>query len=343
LGVDLSAELEETRRELPIAELPDEFLPPQSILIRDSARALGYAFKKNPMLVDQSKCTQGAYSYAAKWKARSYLTEASERGATLITRATVRCVICDEGQAIGVEYAHKRNAWSTQVRKAYGKRIVLSAGALATPKLLIDCGVRNIGNRGFFCKPAFMVCGTVPRLKGKDAYIGTLDIDLGNGVSIGDGAMNASLFKLFMLGNFKWRHLFAHSRTLAVGVLMNDDMGGEVGADGRYHKCLTAEELQKLEAAADIATNILKRAGARGIFKTRLVAGIPGGALRIKEHVDGNLQTPVRNLYVCDHSVISDQRITPTVTLICLAKRLARHLDATLRSPRRLESVAQVY
>jgi choline dehydrogenase-like flavoprotein len=330
LGLDLGAEVAEALRELPVAELPDEFLPPQSRLLRESARQLGYAFKKNLMLIDQSKCAPGRYSYDARWRARSFVTEAVDAGATLITRATVRKVLVEGGRAVGVEFKRKLGRLRTEVRRVYGKRIVLSAGALVTPKLLIDCGIGQVGDRGFFCKPAYMVCGVVPGLEARDTFVGIQDIELPSGVSLGDGAMNSFLFKLVMLASLKWRHLFSFSKIASLGILVYDQPGGEVRADGRYHKRLTAEELQKLRDAEAIAVRILENAGARGIFRTKLMAGIPGGALRIGHHVDESLQTRIENLYVCDHSLMSDVKVTPTFTLVCLAKRLAKHLAASL-------------
>jgi hypothetical protein len=306
IGIDFSRELAEVLEELPVAELPDQFLPPQAIRVRDSAQQLGYPFKKNLMLVDQSRCAGGHYAYEAKWKARSYVEEAVNGGATLLTRATVTRVLVENGRAIGVEYKTSQGFRST-LNTAYGKKIVLSAGALVTPQLLMGCGVKGIGNRGFFIKPGFMVCGTVPALAGRDAFIGCLDTDLGNGISIGDGTMNASLFKLLMLANFKWKHLFAHSRTLSVGVLMSDGMGGEMQAGGRYHKQLSAEQMAGLKSAEQVAIRILKNAGAEGIFSTKLAAGIPGGALRVNEHLDQDLQTQIRDLFVCDHTLIADE------------------------------------
>jgi hypothetical protein len=347
MGIDFSAEVAEVKRELPIAELPDEFLSPQSIVVRNSARELGYTFKKNLMLIDQSKCSQGRYSHEAKWRARSYVAEAVDHGATLITRATVQRVIVDNGRAVGVEYRRKEGFMRSTLCRVNGKRVVLSAGSLVTPKLLIDCGIKNIGDRGFFCKPALMVCGTVPGLQARDAFVGNQDIELDTGVSLGDGAMNSFLFKLVMLANAKWRHLFSYSRVISLGILVYDTLGGEVTQDGRYHKELTPEEVRKLQEAEQIAVRILQNAGAKDIFRTKLMAGIPGGVLRIREHLDENMQTRISNLYVCDHSVMSDVRITPTFTLICLATRLAKHLAASLQSPRtesrpKLGSVAHV-
>ncbi|WP_116812441.1 FAD-dependent oxidoreductase [Steroidobacter cummioxidans] len=331
LGIDLSAEVAEAKRELPVAELPDQFLSPQSLVLRKSAAELGYKFKKNLMLVDQSKCDSGRYEYDARWKAKSYVEEAVDFGATLITQAAVTRVLIEDGRAVGVEYKHKQGFMRTKLCTARGKRIVLSTGALATPKLLIDCGIKNIGDRGFFCKPAYMVCGTVPGLQATDTFVGNQDIELGKGFSLGDGAMSSLLFKLVMLANLKWRYLFSFSKMLSMGILIYDSMGGEVGKDGSFRKQLTAAELQKLQDAEQIAIEILKNAGARNIFRTKLMAGIPGGTIRIKEHVDENLQTDISHLYVCDHSLMSDVMITPTFTLICLAKRLAKHLSASLQ------------
>jgi hypothetical protein len=329
IGIDFSQELDEVIKELGVAELPDSFLPPQSIKVRDSASSLGYPFKKNLMLVDQAKCVDGAYSYDAKWKARTYVDEAIAGGATLMSSSTVERIIVENGRAIGVQYKTRKRFGST-VTKVYGKKIVLSAGSLVTPKLLMSCGIKDIGNRGFFIKPGFMVCGTVPGMQGRDAFLGCLDTDLGGGVSIGDGSMNASMFKLVMLANMKWKHIFAHPTTLSVGVLMSDSMGGAIGKDGRYSKQLSAVQLDKLKSAEDVAIKILKHAGATGIFSTKLSAGIPGGALRINEHLDQDMQTAIGDLYVCDHSLVSDEKITPTLPLISLGRRLAKHLNSTL-------------
>ena len=59
LGIDLSKELEEVKKELPLTEFPDELFPPQSIRLRQSMEDLGYSCKKNMFLIDKSKCTSG--------------------------------------------------------------------------------------------------------------------------------------------------------------------------------------------------------------------------------------------------------------------------------------------
>jgi choline dehydrogenase-like flavoprotein len=53
----------------------------------------------------------------------------------------------------------------------------------------------------------------------------------------------------------------------------------------------------------------------------------PGGTAKIGDLVDSNLKSRLDNLYVCDCSVIPESSgLPPTLTLIALAKRLAKHL-----------------
>jgi len=55
--------------------------------------------------------------------------------------------------------------------------------------------------------------------------------------------------------------------------------------------------------------------------------------VKIGEIVDANLKTRIDNLYVRDCSVIPEAcGLPPTLTLVALGKRLARHL-ATERQP----------
>ncbi len=329
LGMDLSAELEAVRREVPVVEVNDDFLPPQSKWLRDSAARVGYPMKPHLMALDLSLCADGSYVYEAKWKARGYDDEAVAAGATLLSHARVKRVLVEHGRAVGVEYVVGRLGGRT--RRAYARKVVISAGSPATPKLLIDAGVRDVGSRGFFCKPAFMMFGTVKGLAGRDAYVGLLECDLGNGVTLGDGAMVSSLFKLFMLSNGKLGHIFSHASTVAVAVALNDELGGEVRPDGSYHKILSPQDTEKLKQAESSAATILDAAGATNVFRSGNVAGTPGGVLWVGEHLDENLQTSIADLHVCDQSVMPDVRVTPLITLLCLAKRLATHLTETLR------------
>ena len=57
------------------------------------------------------------------------------------------------------------------------------------------------------------------------------------------------------------------------------------------------------------------------------IGGHPGGTAAIGRVVDKNLMTEIKNLYVCDNSVMPRSGgIPPVLTLIALGKKFARSL-----------------
>ena len=97
--------------------------------------------------------------------------------------------------------------------------------------------------------------------------------------------------------------------------------------NGGLRKILDKNEKQKLNRGYERAKEILKKSGAKGIFKTGYMAAHPGGTVKIGELVDSDLKTEYDGLYVCDCSVIPEAYgMPPTNTIIALAKRLSRHL-----------------
>jgi hypothetical protein len=332
LGIDLSGELDAVKRELPIASLPEELLGEKSRSLRDAAVARGHTWHKRDMLVDLAQCS-GGYSYASKWKAKSYLNEALDNGAVLVSQATVSRVIVDNGQAVGVEYTTRKRLGSKQVHRVYGTKIILAAGELASPKILRDSGVKGIAERGFFCTPGHAIYGLVPGMKGKDCFVSSMGCDDYDGdIGLGDANMSAQFHRLMMLGGFKPRHLFSFSQCVGIGVKVNDGLGGTLDQDGRFYKQFDPGVHDKLRKGKLEAIRILEKVGARHIVDFGLsVAGRVGGMVRIDEHLDANLETGFRNLHVCDGSVIpDDMKGPPTVTLVCLGKYLSKRLLAQI-------------
>jgi choline dehydrogenase-like flavoprotein len=330
LGIDLSRPLEEARSELPLAVLPDELLGAQALRVRDSALALGYPWKKNTMLVDISKCTSG-YTYEAKWKAGLFVRDAVEAGATLLTRAKVRKVLVDRNTAVGVEYELGNGKKHVETRRALGARVILAAGAAASPVILRDSGMQHVAEDGFYCHPCFGVFGMVSGLKAGETFTGSMEAELEDGIACGDGNFARTFYRMFMLGSGRVIRAWLHSRSIAVGVMVKDGLGGGLREDGRYHKELTPDETKRLKAGEEIARKIIRHAGGKRLFQSRLTAAHLGGTIRIGKHVDENLQTEWSNLHVCDGAVIPESvAIPPTLTLICLGKHLANHLSQTL-------------
>jgi hypothetical protein len=325
LGIDLSTELDEVHKELAPAELPDDLFGPQVLRVRDSALALGFPWKKRPMLVDPSACRSG-YSYEAKWNARSYLRDAVADGAKLVTRAAVRKVLVEGNRAVGVEYRVGR---SKEIQRVYGAKIVLAAGALASPLILRNSGVKNVAQRGFYSDPCMTFIATVPGMKGRESFVGSMGTDFEDGISYGDASLPGFAYRAFMLTTGKLLRLFSHSRIIGAGFIVKDALGGELKEDGRLYKQFTADEKKKMKKAREASKKILENAGGKDIVETGISAARVGGLIRINEHLNERLETQYDNLHVCDGSMIpEDIRLSPTVTLICLGKYLASHLAA---------------
>ncbi|QGZ37632.1 GMC oxidoreductase [Pseudoduganella flava] len=331
LGIDLASDVDALRRELPIAPLPDALLGEQALRLRDGAVALGHAWHKHDMLVDQSRC-DGGYSHGALWRARSYVDDAVAQGTRLVTRATVQRVLIENGAAIGVEYRERRHMFSNVVHRAYAGKVVLAAGELATPALLRACGVDGVGRHGFYVNPGYAIYGLVPGMQGRDNFVGSMGCQLDDGIELGDANICRFLYKMMMPAKLKFRHAVAYPQAIAIGVKVKDGLGGELRADGGLHKELSEADFAKLKKGEEEALRILRQAGAQHIFNFGLsCAGRVGGLLRIGEHVDARMESPVRNLHVCDGSIIPDEmRGTPTLTVLAMARYLARQLAPAL-------------
>lgn len=328
LGIDLAPHLAEAEKEIPLAVLPDELLPSQSIRLRESAEGLGYSWPASTMLVDQSKCRNG-YSYESKWTARKFVDEAIANGAKLINRARATKVLSENDRAIGVEYKVQKSKKEVETHQVYGAKVIVAAGGATSPILLRNSGIRNVADKGFYCHPNFMVCGSISGLKARKGFGGTMGTVVDGDIHVGDGNFSGTFYRMVMLGNKQWLRAFLPSRTIGVGVMVTEGIGGTLDEKGRYHKELTSDDRAKLAKGEEIARRILGQAGGRNLFKTSLSAAHLGGIIRIREHVDSKLETDIRNLYVCDGSVIPETGYgiqTPTITLICLGKYLTGHL-----------------
>lgn len=328
LGIDLQPDLAQVKQELSfIAPLGDSLLSASALRLREAATALGHNWHKHDMLIDQGICA-GTYQHAAYWRAKSWLQQAQQRGVSLLTGATVTSILIENGQATGVQYQLKKGWWNIQNKTAYGKKIILCAGELATPKLLRDAGITGVGSRGFFCNPGYALYGLVPGMQGHSSFVGSMGMELEDGIELGDANVSRFMHKLMMPSKFKFKHWLNYPQTIGIGVKVKDQFGGEFRPNGSFYKGFTGQDMARLQKGEREAIRILQKAGATNIFNFGIsCAGRVGGFVAIGEQVDTNFETAIKNLHVCDGAVIPEQmRGTPTITLLCMAKYLARKL-----------------
>ena len=328
-GIDISSEVDEARKELPIAPLKESLIGPMARRIMNTARDLGYEWNPLNKLVHQDRCRENCdlcnigCPYEAKWTAREFVDESEQFGATIVTNANVKKVIFDGRTAIGVEY--RRNMMPA---KAYGKTIVISAGGIGTPVILNNSGLEGAG-REYFFDPLIVAFGEAKNINGGKEFPMTAGCHFeDDNYMMTDMTVPLPIYLGFSAEVFRFDRLASHSKTLTIMVKEKDRLGGRLTSRGGVRKKLDPKDQKSLLHGYERAKNILKKAGARNIYKSWYIAAHPGGTAKIQDIVDTNLKTEYENLFVCDCSVIPESfGLPPTLTLIGLGKRLAKHLS----------------
>lgn len=328
-GIDLAGALAALRAELPIGPLPDALVGPMATRIMQGARSLGLDWHKLDKMIRPQLCRSGCWRcaygcpFGAKWSARDFIDQAVNSGALLLDRARVTRAIVEGGRASGVEFTRHG-----QRQRAMAEVVVLAGGGVGSPRLLHASGLWPRSSP-FFSDPVVAVMGSVEGLDGgaEVPMASGMHLD-GQGISLADLTLPKPMYQAFTAQVGRFDRLFAHRRTLSLMVKIRDDIGGGVGPRW-VDKTLQASDRNKIATGVGLARDILAACGARHVFKSWHFAAHPGGSVRIGDGVDANLRTATPNLYVCDASVIPGAwGLPPTLTLLCLGKRLGEHLGA---------------
>jgi choline dehydrogenase-like flavoprotein len=205
--------------------------------------------------------------------------------------------------------------------------VVLSAGGIGSPRILHASG-RMAAAAPFFSDPVVAVMGSVDAIEdgGKEVPMAAGASFHDAGIALADLTLPQPMYAAFAAQAGRVDRLLAHARTLTIMVKIRDAIGGGVGprwAD----KTLQPADREKIAHGTAMARTILAQAGARHIFASHHFAAHPGGSVPIGRDVDSDLRTATPGLYVCDASVIPQPwGLPPTLTLLCLGRRLGRHL-----------------
>jgi len=118
-----------------------------------------------------------------------------------------------------------------------------------------------------------------------------------------------------------WSYLHkTHKLAKAVSIMtkIKDDLGGKIYDDGKFSKPMTGNDWDKLKKGESHAVKILKAAGCNDIFSTKPFAAHPCASVRIGDHIDTNMETRIKNLFVCDTAAFPESMGMPCV-LTCTA------------------------
>jgi len=313
-GIDLSREFEEIENELSVTTLPDSHLGDGTKKIMDAAASLGFKAQKMPKFIYSDLCKPcGKCAFGcprnAKWTSMEFIEEAEKYGANIVEKTPVTDIIISNGKVKGVKSGN---------RSFEADIVILSAGAIETPRLLQRIGI-NAGN-GLFVDTFVTLGGMLKNIKyNKEVSMNAL-------IKLDDIILTPHFSEILV----KKLHKKDAKKKDVLGMMIKikDEPSGKVTQDNVI-KFNTAEDVALLAEGSAIAGSILTEAGVdpKTLVSTYARGAHPGGTAAVGDVVDKNLQTKIKGLYVADASVFPEAPGAPPVlTITALAKRLAKHI-----------------
>ena len=326
--LELFEELLEASNELNVGSLPADMMGPATRLIVDKGEKLGYIMEPMPKFIDFTKCDSCGLcilgcTKGAKWDSNDFIKEIieTENNTELLSNITVTRVLHKNQKVDGVEGIDS-NGETKQYRS---KIVVIAAGALNTPKILIDSDLTHEVCEGLFTDLFITVGGYL-----KDVNLNT-EIPMGVKSEFGPYFISPHFSnQLIPLIEEKGFNAKAQD-VMGVMVKIADESNGKIYRDGRIEKELTSRDINLLKKGYDKSVELLKAVGVEpsSITSTPIRGAHPGGTAAIGRVVDNNLETCIKGLFIADASVIPQAPGRPPIlTIVALAKRLSKNIAA---------------
>ncbi len=304
-------------------------------------------------------CLQGCPTNAGKNTLNTYLQPLLVDGRlTLRADCTARRVLISDGaapEATGVEYAGQDG----EAHAVDADLVVVAAGALGTPGLLIRSGLAGLpggeligANLGFH--PARLVAGLFDEVQ--DAHMVypitthcmefARDADGGfiveastiqDPIGFATGLCDERDVPLWGAELTEAARSYRYFNCLLT--LVNDENTGRawVDEDGqdRYSFGFNAREQDRIDASLAFARRVLEAAGAKRVYQTQVLSTHVQGSCRMGSDPARSVVNArgechaVRRLFVGDGSVVPRTlSVNPSLTIMALATRLADYLAA---------------
>ena len=318
--IDLAEAYEYVEELVGVHQLDDSHIGKGTQAFLDAGRELGLNTLKMPKAIREEDCIQcGKCAFGcptdAKWSGKDFADEAVEAGATLITEAEVVEVLSENGKVCGVKYIK-----DGKEEVIGAEKVILSAGAIGSTLILRNSGIDKAGHEIFF-DPFVTVGGYI-----KDINFNT-EVQMA-GLIIGENFVLSPHFSSFIRENIPDDNV-TNNDILSIMVKTADECKGYVTDDGDVVKINTITDIRYLAEGAATAGFVLEKAGVdpNTIGSTVYRGAHPGGTAKIGEIVDSNLETEIKDLFVCDASVLPiSPGKPPILTILALSKRLADYL-----------------
>ena len=323
--LELFEELLEASKDLKVGSLPVEMMGPTTRRIIEEGEKLGYLMEPMPKFIDIEKCDSCGQCIngcvkGAKWDATDFIKQISENdNVEIVTNFEVNKVTHKDNAVVGVEGTDQDLEKITY--KA--KRVIISAGALNTPKILRNSGIYDGVGEGLFTDLFITVGGYLKDIN--------LNLEIPMGVKSEFGPYFISPHYSNQLIPLMKKKGFDPTPNDVIGMMVKiaDESNGRILDNGRIIKTLTDKDLNLLKEGYDKTVKLLNAVGVdpSSITSTAIRGAHPGGTAAIGKVVDKNLETSVKGLFIADASLIPQAPGRPPIlTISALAKRLSKNL-----------------
>jgi choline dehydrogenase-like flavoprotein len=318
LGVDLDAEFDELRAEIPISDGHRARWRGSTRRLFDVFSQAGLDPKPLPKMADTAKCTNCGRCVlgcptGAKWDSRRFLDQARAKGAQVVTGTKVEKVVVPAGLASGVVVRRRGRR-----RFVAADLVILAAGGFGTPAVLERSGLA--GEPRLSVDPVLCVAAPWPGARQDREVSMPFAAQL-------EGAILSPYFDLLSyFFDKKWPP--GPGDIVSLMIKFADSSQGDVRG-GRIRKSLTPADEDRMAKAVRVAEDLLARLGVpRGqSFLGTLNAGHPGGMLPLNAGSSGTLHDPrlPANVYVADATLLPGALGNPpSLTIMALARKVSR-------------------
>ena len=339
--IDLRPHLEDAKKESWVNKTPDSFIGPTSKRMMEVGNSIGLPFEPADrhikFVLCKYACKEAMFGCRrdAKWMGYYAAQEAEDNGAHLQIHTKVHSIIVENGEAVGV---HARGIKDKQNYEIRGKTVICTSGGTGTAAILMRSGVKNAGQT-LFGDPSFGSWGVLPKNGLKSHFY-----EHGTAISYMDDENGLLFSTMVTFPRIFWAgYQLAESgiggfldvyknypMTIAIFNKIHDEGVGRITCDEHMSKVTTPKDREKMNYCRNINNKLLVAMGcnpneirqiAFDHFKGGMTYGHPGGSCPVGVVVNSNLETEIKNCFVCDISALPGAPSRPPMlTLVTLTK-----------------------